>query len=110
MSVLSLRLPESLHEKVRELAERDDVSINQFIALAVAEKTSALLTSEYLAERGRRGSRAKFDRVLSKVRDVPPDPGDDIVSDKIDDETTTRTRRASTRRSPGKRTPRDRRR
>ena len=30
MSSLSLRLPESLHQKLRELAERDDISINQF--------------------------------------------------------------------------------
>jgi predicted HicB family RNase H-like nuclease len=43
MSVLSLRLPESLHEKARELAEREGISLNQFIALAVAEKMSALL-------------------------------------------------------------------
>jgi predicted HicB family RNase H-like nuclease len=38
MSSLSLRLPESLHRKLRELAEREDISINQFIATAVAEK------------------------------------------------------------------------
>ena len=42
MSSLSLRLPESLHEKIRELAERDNISINQFIATAVAEKAAAL--------------------------------------------------------------------
>ena len=41
MSSLSVRLPDSLHDKVRELARRDHVSINQFIATAVAEKTSA---------------------------------------------------------------------
>jgi len=39
MSVLSLRLPDSLHEQARELAEREDISLNQFIALAVAEKS-----------------------------------------------------------------------
>ena len=78
MSTLSLRLPESLHRKVRELAAREDISINQFIATAVAEKMAALLTSEYLAERARRGSRAKFERVLAKVRDVEPDPGDEL--------------------------------
>ncbi len=48
MSSLSLRLPESLHEKIRELAERDNISINQFIATAVAEKAAALLTVDYL--------------------------------------------------------------
>lgn len=60
MSTLSLRLPDSLHEKVRELAAEDDISINQFIATAVAEKMAALLTLDYLAERGARGNRAVF--------------------------------------------------
>ena len=41
MSTLSLRLPDSLHEKVRELAAQDGISINQFIATAMAEKMSA---------------------------------------------------------------------
>ena len=77
MSTLSLRLPESLHRKIRELAERDDISINQFIAMAVAEKTAALLTADYLEDRGRRGNRALFDRVLARVPDVPPIPGDE---------------------------------
>jgi hypothetical protein len=78
MSTLSLRLPESLHRKIRELAERDEVSINQFIAMAVAEKAAALLTVTYLEERGRRGSAALFDRVLARVPDVAPLPGDEL--------------------------------
>lgn len=78
MSSLSLRLPESLHEKVRELAARDDVSINQFIAIAVAEKAAAPLTTEYLAERGARGSRRAFDRILARVPAVVPAPGDEL--------------------------------
>ena len=76
MSAISLRLPESLHKRLRELAERDDVSINQFIATAVAEKMSALLTVEYLGQRARRGQRRKFDRVLKKVRPTEPERSD----------------------------------
>src|SRR5438034_9111015 len=38
MSSLSLRLPDFLHRKIRELAEQDHISINQFIATAVDEK------------------------------------------------------------------------
>lgn len=68
MSSISLRLPESLHRQARVLAEREDISINQLIATALAEKMSALMTGEYLAERAARGSRKKFDRVLKKVR------------------------------------------
>jgi hypothetical protein len=72
MSTISLRLPESLHRRVRELAKEEDVSINQFITTAVAEKMAALMTVDYLRERASRGDRAKFERALGKVRDVPP--------------------------------------
>jgi hypothetical protein len=71
-------LPDSLHRKIRELAERDDVSINQFLATAAAEKAAALLTVEYLEERGRRGDAKLFDRLLARVPDVPPDLGDEL--------------------------------
>ncbi len=78
MSTLSLRLPKSLHDKVRELAAQDDISINQFITVAVAEKMSALVAEEYLTARAQRGSREKFRRVLAKVRDIEPMPGDEL--------------------------------
>ena len=77
MSTMSVRLPESLHEKARELAKREGVSINQLVTTALAEKLSALLTEEYLEERARRGSRKKFEQALSKVQDRKPDPGDE---------------------------------
>ena len=78
MSNLSLRLPDSLHRKIRQLAEQDDISINQFIATAVAEKTAALLTVDYLEERARRADPKLVDRILRRVPDVPPDPGDEL--------------------------------
>ncbi len=76
MSTTSIRLPESLHQRLRELAKREGVSINQLINSAVAEKISALLTEEYLERRAQRGSRRKFDKVLGKVRDVEPEDVD----------------------------------
>lgn len=78
MSNLSLRLPNSLHRKIRELAARDDVSINQFIASAAAEKTAALLTIDYLEERARRADPGLVDRILDRVPDVSPMPGDEL--------------------------------
>ena len=80
MSSISLRLPESLHRQARELAEREDISINQLIATALAEKMAALMTGEYLSERAARGSRRKYDRVLKKVRalDRAPVTGDEL--------------------------------
>jgi len=76
MSTISLRLPESLHKKVRELAKSEDVSINQLITTALAEKMSALMTVDYLQERAARGDRTKFERAMGKVADVDPDEDD----------------------------------
>ena len=104
MSTLSLRLPASLHHKIRELSERDEVSINQFIATAVAEKAAALLTVEYLETRGQRGSRSQFDRILARVPNVPPMPGDELPNqtrprDKALQPTSRKTRRQKTKRA-----------
>ncbi|MDZ4659537.1 MAG: YlcI/YnfO family protein [Bythopirellula sp.] len=78
MSTMSLRLPESLHRQAKELAEQEGVSINQLVATALAEKISALQTMKYLEERATRGSRQKFDRTLSKVKNIPVDPIDQL--------------------------------
>lgn len=78
MSTLSLRLPESLHQRARELAQQEGVSINQLIATALAEKISALDTVGYLRERGSRGSREAFLRALDAVPDDEPAPGDEL--------------------------------
>ena len=72
MSAISLRLPSYLHATVRDLAKQENVSMNQFITLALAEKISALLTEDYLAKRASRGSRNKFERAMAKVADVEP--------------------------------------
>jgi hypothetical protein len=76
MSTISLRLPDSLHSRVRLLSKKDRVSINQFIATAVAEKISALEAEEYLQERAKRASREKFEEALARVPDVEPEPHD----------------------------------
>lgn len=76
MSTISVRLPDSLHNMVREVARQDHVSINQFVASAVAEKISALATEQYLGERAQRASEAKFQSALAAVPDVAPEPFD----------------------------------
>lgn len=78
MRTLAVRLPESLHKQARELAAREDISINQLIATALPAKMAALMTGEYLSERAARGSRKKFDHVFRKARErrQPPVKGD----------------------------------
>ena len=76
MSSLSIRIPDSLHNSLRQISKKDNVSINQFIASAVAEKVTALETEEYLKKRGEHGDVQKFKSVLDKVKDVPADEQD----------------------------------
>ncbi len=78
MSTMSVRLPESLQQRARELAEREGVSINQLIATALAEKISALDTMAYLEERAARGSRKAFLEALGEVPAARPIEGDEL--------------------------------
>ena len=81
MATLSLRLPESVHRQLVELAKSEGVSLNQLLSSAAAEKLAALMTEQYLADRAKRGSRQKFGAVLAKVPNAPPVAGDEIPAE-----------------------------
>ena len=76
MSVLSLRLPKTLHEQIRELAQEEGISINQFATIALAEKIASLQTISYLEERAKRGSREDLLAILASAPDVEPEEHD----------------------------------
>ena len=78
MSALNLRLPDSIHRHVRDIAKREGVSINQFISTAVTEKISAIMTEEYLEERGKRAKPGTLKKILERVPDRAPLPGDEM--------------------------------
>lgn len=80
MTALTIRLPESVHRKIKELAAQDGVSVNQFIASAAAEKMASMVTLDYLRAEAAKGRREDFLAVLNHVPDVPPLPGDDLKS------------------------------
>jgi predicted DNA-binding ribbon-helix-helix protein len=76
MSALTIRLPNSVHQKIKELAKRDQISVNQFIASAAAEKMASVLTLDYLKAEASQGDRAAFNRFLDLVPDGPVQEGD----------------------------------
>lgn len=78
MNALTIELPDSLFRKVAELAKADGISVEQFIATATAEKMASLLTTDFLRREAALGSRADFERVMKKVPNVPPEPGDEL--------------------------------
>ena len=76
MNTISLSLPESLHKRVKELADKDRISIDQFVISAIAEKIAAFMTQDYLEERAKRGSKEKFEQAMAKIPDVEPEEYD----------------------------------
>jgi hypothetical protein len=77
----ALRLQKSLLEEVKRIAAEENTTINQFINVAVAEKTAALRTEAYFRERATRADLAELDRILGKAGTETPRPGDELDSD-----------------------------
>ena len=78
MSTLSLRLPNSIHRHIKEIASQEGVSINQFISSAVSEKISAITTEDYLRQRANQADREEFKNILNNVPNRTPLAGDEI--------------------------------
>jgi len=78
MGALSLRLPESIHRHIREIAKAEGVSINQLISSAITEKISAIMTQEYLQKRADKANIDDITTMLSEVADREPIKGDEL--------------------------------
>ena len=76
MSTLSIRIPDSVHETVKKLANEDNISINQFISSAVIEKITAMKPEDYLASRAANGNADAMKNILDLVPDVSPEKHD----------------------------------
>ena len=72
-----LQLPSSVKKAAAELAAGAGVSLNQFIAAAVAEKVGCLRTArEFLPERAGTAKPEDMLRYLRHAPNVPPAAGD----------------------------------
>ena len=78
MSALSLRLPDSIHRHIKEIAEQEGVSMNHFISSAVSEKISVIMTEDYLMTRAKSAKKGAFKKILDKVPDREPLAGDEF--------------------------------
>ena len=78
MSTLSIRLPNSIHQHAKRLAQDEGISVNQLVSSALAEKLSALDAERYLNERAERGRKVDIGAILAKIPAVEPEPGDRI--------------------------------
>src|SRR6266436_6106130 len=76
-SNFALRLQPSLLEELRGVAAAEDVTINQFINVAVAEKLAALRTEVYFRDRAARANIPGALKILDRLGvGNPPRPED----------------------------------
>ena len=74
-----LKLPASLKKEAARLAKQDGVSLNQWIATAVAQKIGVVeTTAEFLKRHAGNATGAGLSEVLLHVPDREPDPGDEL--------------------------------
>ncbi len=79
-----LKLPVSIKTAAARLAKEDGVSLNQWIAMAVAQKVGAVETAaEFFAERAKGVGRKDLVNWLRKVPPNPAEPGDELPDDLV---------------------------
>jgi hypothetical protein len=76
-STYPLRLPRSVKSEVERRAKADGVSVNQFVATAVAEKLAVMNSAVFFAERRERADFAAFDKIMRRKGGKRPQPGDE---------------------------------
>ena len=78
-STYPLKLPNSIKKAAQRLAKEDGVSLNQWIAAAVAQKIGVVETAAEFFKK--RAGNAKGNGLMKYLRNAPsvaPEPGDEI--------------------------------
>lgn len=78
MSNLNVQISDSLYKQIEALAAKENMSLDQLVAIALSAQVSAWMTKEYIEEKAKRGSWDKFQQVLNKVPDVEPEDYDKL--------------------------------
>jgi 23S rRNA G2445 N2-methylase RlmL len=78
MSNLNVQIPESLYKQIETLAAKENISLEQLVAIALSAQVSAWMTKDYIEEKAKRGSWDKFQQVLAQVPDVEPEDDDKL--------------------------------
>lgn len=74
-----LKLPTSIKRAAARLAKEDGVSLNHWIATAVAQKVGAVETAaEFFKRRAAGHSLDQLDQILARVPNRPPEAGDEL--------------------------------
>jgi hypothetical protein len=76
MTTIEAKIPEPVLKQARELAERENIPLEQIISLAVTQAVGIWSNESYLAIRAARATKARFIDALKQVPDSEPSDND----------------------------------
>lgn len=78
MKTIQANIPDYLANLAADAAAKEKTTLDNIIAIALAAHVGAWQVREDIETRAKRGNMETFDRILSRVPNVPPVPGDEL--------------------------------
>jgi hypothetical protein len=78
MTTISTRIPDTPFRQAKTIAEREDMTLDEFIAVALASQISSWETGKTFTERAERGDWQKSREILAKAPDAEPEDYDKL--------------------------------
>jgi predicted nucleic acid-binding protein len=78
MTTISTKIPDTLFRQAKTIAEREDMTFDQFIALALASQISSWETGKSFTERAKKGDWKKAREILAKAPETEPEDFDKL--------------------------------
>ena len=82
MTTIHAKVPDYLAKLAAEAAQKEKVSVDQLVSLALAAQVSAWRVRDDIETRAQRGTLSDFDRILAAVPDAPAQSRDAIAPKK----------------------------
>lgn len=76
MTTINTEIPDTIFRHAKSLADREDITLDQFVALAMASQISSWEVGKSFAERAKRGDWEKARKILAMGSDLEPEPED----------------------------------
>ncbi len=70
MTTINTKVPDALFRQAKQIAEREEISLDEFVALALASQISSWNAGKSFAERAKNGDWEKAREILAKTPDV----------------------------------------
>ncbi len=78
MTTVNAKIPNTLFRQAKTIAEREEITLDQFIALALASQISSWNVGESFNQRAKQGDWEKAREILAKAPDIETEDYDKL--------------------------------